>query len=80
MPAQLSGYWRSLYLARQRQAGKRISEINTTGNDMADFIEQKVAPTLKWAELSDQQKVRYVFRVIACVFSMGMIFPNAVIE
>lgn len=48
---------------------------------MADFIEQEVvAPTLKWAKMNDQQKVRYVLRVVACVCSMGMIFPNAIIE
>lgn len=48
---------------------------------MAELSKQEaVEPTLKWAKMNDQQKVRYVLRVIACVCSMGMVFPNAIIE
>lgn len=47
---------------------------------MADLTAQETGPTLKWVAMNDQQKVRYVLRVIACVCSMGMIFPNAIIE
>ncbi|WP_161993260.1 hypothetical protein [Lacisediminimonas profundi] len=48
---------------------------------MSELKKQETAAgTKKWAVMDSQQRLRYVFRVFVMVMTMGMAFPNAVVE
>lgn len=48
---------------------------------MSELKKQDTAAgTEKWAVMNSQRRLRYVFRVCVMIMTMGMAFPNAVVE